>query len=179
MQMSERDESLELDIRKKIFDFISKYPGCYMREIQKKLDIPTGQLEYHLTYLKDHELIADKKSGDKRRYFVDDEVDYPDREIISIVRQEKCRKILLILLKKKEMGFSELHERFSTSKSTLSFHLKKLIDKGMIEAEKRGRRKYYSCNNKERIAQVLITYKESFLDEAVDRFVDTWLEMRS
>lgn len=149
-----------------------------MREIQKALDMPTGQLEYHLNYMEERGLIAGELTGNKKRYYVDDEVNYPDRKILGILRQDIPRKVILILLKKGEYGFTEIAEQFDVSKSTISFHLNKMKDRGIIVSRKEGRRKIYSCKNEDEVAQVLITYKSSFLDDAVDRFVETWSELR-
>jgi ArsR family transcriptional regulator, arsenate/arsenite/antimonite-responsive transcriptional repressor len=41
----------------------------------------------------------------------------------------------------------ELHPLFDISQPTLSHHLKKLGDAGLIEVERRGKWAYYSINN--------------------------------
>ncbi len=176
--MDLKEDVLELESRRDIFEHISKYPGSYMREMQEKLDMATGQLEYHLKYLEDHKLISSQMSGNKKRYFVEKEVNYPDRKLISILRQKTLRKILIMLIERGKMNFSQIDEEVDLSKSTVSFHLKKLENKGLIETRRIGRKKVYSCKNDKEIAQVLITYKSSFLDKAVDRFVETWSDMK-
>lgn len=176
--MKEKDELLELDTRRDIFEHIKEYPGSYLRKMQDELDLSTGQLEYHLNHLNKKGLVSREEVGNKKRYFVNEDVDYPDREILSFLRQKVPRKVLLRLTEEGEMGFSSLQECVDISKSTLSFHLKKLKENDIIEARKEGRRKIYSCVDREKIAQVLITYKSSFIDEAVDSFVDTWTELK-
>ncbi len=176
--MNERKEALELEVRRDIFDKISNYPGAYLREIKSDLDLSIGQVEYHLKYLEDKGILSSKMVDNKKRYFVDDEVDYPDRKIISILRQNIPRQILIKLLNEGEAGFSDILKDVDISKSTLSFHLKKLNEKGLIDFKKQGRKKIFHCSDENKIAQVLITYKASFIDKAVDRFVDTWLEMK-
>lgn len=176
--MAKKEDILELESRRKIFDHISNNPGAYMREIQKELGMATGQLEYHLKYLETHGLIAWESVSNKKRYFVQDEVNYPDRKVLSLLRQEIPRRILLILIERGEKGFSELHKDFEISKSTLSFHLKKLTKHGMIEGRREGRKKVFKCIKPYKIAQVLVTYQDSFVDDAVDKFIDVWSEMK-
>ncbi|MFO7792473.1 MAG: ArsR family transcriptional regulator [Candidatus Saliniplasma sp.] len=176
--MNEKKEALELEVRRDIFDKISEYPGTYLREIQNDLDLSIGQAEYHLNFLEGKGILSSKKIGNKKRYFVDDEVDYPDRNIISILRQKIPRQILIKLLNEEEAGFSEIFKDVDISKSTLSFHLKKLKKRGLIDFKKEGRKMIYHCTEDKKIAQVLITYRSSFIDKAVDRFVDTWMEMK-
>ncbi|MFW6038525.1 MAG: winged helix-turn-helix transcriptional regulator [Candidatus Saliniplasma sp.] len=176
--MNDKAEALELEVRRDIFDKISKYPGTYLREIQSDLDLPMGQVEYHLNYLEEEGILSSKMADNKKRYFVDEEVDYPDRRIISVLRQRIPRLVLLKLLNEEQAGFSDILEDVDISKSTLSFHLKKLVETGLIDFKKEGRRKIFYCTDEKKIAQVLITYRSSFIDKAVDRFVDTWLEVK-
>ena len=61
--------------------------------------------------------------------------------------------------------------------STISFHLKKLIDAGVVSAISIGRGTAYEVPNPERIVDILITYKRTFLDDAVDTFIDTWASL--
>ena len=77
-----------------------------------------------------------------------------------------------------------LAERLKLSPSTVSFHLKKLRGAKLIETTKReprkgGKRKIrtYSAKDADGLASLLITYKTSFLDDAVDRFVELWSEI--
>ncbi len=175
--MAEDEEDLELEARKDIFDFISQYPGTHMRKIQRELDLSMGQLEYHLNYLEKNGLISSSKKENKRRYFVEDEVHYPDRDILSTLRLKTPRRILIQILDKDGCSFNEILEEVDISKSTLSYHLKKLQEKSLVESEKEGRKKIYRCPDREKIAHILVTYKSSFIDDAVDRFVDTWTEM--
>lgn len=175
--MEDKEELLELETRKNIYEFIADRPGTYLREIKKELDLPVGQVEYHLEKLEKHDLISYETSGNKKRYFIQDDVDYPDRKVISLLRQENPRTILLKLLEG-EHTFRELLAAVDISKSTLSFHIKKLVKNDLVESRRDGRKKVYRCPRKERVAQVLITYESSFVDDAVDRFINTWAEMK-
>jgi DNA-binding transcriptional ArsR family regulator len=80
----------------------------------------------------------------------------------------------LHILVKKTSGFKDIMGNFGMKKSTLSFHLKKLVDGGLLVEGRRERNKTYSVADPETLARVLVTYRRSFLDEAVDRFVETW-----
>ncbi len=176
--MGEKEEALELDTRRNIFAYVSKYPGCHMRQIKRELDLAMGQIEYHLNYLEEHGLLASQMSGNKKRYYVSDEVHYPDRKILGILRQKMPRKIILFILDKGTSSFGDIHDHLEISKSTLSFHLKKLIKISMLTVKREGRQKMYSVKDRKGTIQILITYKSSFVDEAVERFIDTWGELK-
>ena len=74
-------------------------------------------------------------------------------------------------------NFKDVLEQFKISKSTLSFHMKKLTDAGIVTATKDGRETFYEVKDPDSVARVILTYKASFLDSVVDRFADVWLEM--
>ncbi len=176
--MGEKEEALELETRRKIFAYVSKYPGSHMRKIKRELDLAMGEIEYHLNYLEEHGLFASQMSGNKKRYYVANEVQYPDRKILGILRQKMPRKIILLVMKNEIISFGDILKELDISKSTLSFHLKKLIKSSILEVRRKGRQKFYSVKDQKRVVQILITYKSSFVDEAVERFIDTWGELK-
>ena len=45
----------------------------------------------------------------------------------------------------------------------------------VIERQAAGRRRVLSIRDSERIIQLLITYRQSFIDDMVNRFIDVWL----
>ena len=55
-------EALLLDVRKKIYLTIEKFPGLHFRELQRKNRIGVGNLDYHLNYLEKMNLIKVEKS---------------------------------------------------------------------------------------------------------------------
>ena len=46
------DEAVILTPRDKIYSIIVQNPGLHFREIQRRTNIATGALQYHLEYLK-------------------------------------------------------------------------------------------------------------------------------
>lgn len=171
------EEALELDNRRKIFRFISQNPGAYFREIQKELGLGTGVLEYHLSYLVKKDLLSTEMVGKKRRYFVSDEIPHPDKKTIGLMRQKVLRRIVIHTIMNPNCSFQDLKKEFEISKSTLSFHLRKLEDAEIVESFKKGREKFYKVVDPEETARILISYKSSFLDKVVDSFAEVWLEV--
>ncbi len=96
--------------------------------------------------------------------------------MLALLRQRTPRKIVLHLLRKRTASFEDLCELLKVSKSTLSFHLKKLTEGGTVTVHKEERRKQYRLGREEDVARLLITYRETFLDDAVDRALEVWLQ---
>ncbi len=170
---------LELENRRKIYQLISKYPGMYLREIEKELGLAVGVLEYHLSYLVKKEILSTEIDGNRVRYFVMEDVSFGDKAVISLLRQKTPRRIVVHLMLNPGCNFGEVQEQFKISKSTLSFHMKKLTDASVVNATKEGRTTSYEVNDPDTIGRIILTYKASFLDSVVDRFADIWLEMQA
>lgn len=167
----------ELTTRKKIYNFISSHPGMHERKISRELNIPMSTLDYHLHYLEKKELIVSKKEDRYNRYFVKGKVGIRDKKILSLLRKNSCRKILIFLLLNKECNHKTIRKHLGLAASTTSFHLKKLIRYKIIASIEQGRQTKYYVIDPEYVSKLIISYKKSFIDDAVDRFASTWLDL--
>ncbi len=169
-----KEDSLALETRRKIYNLILNYPGLHEREIARKLDIPLGTLDYHLHYFEKREIVVSKKDGRYTRYFASLKVGTRDKKIIAILRQKTPRNIIIFLLVHPDSIHKDICKEVKKSPSTISFHLKKMIKSDIIEATSLGRETSYSVKNGEEVAKLLITYRNTFLDSAVNSFIETW-----
>ncbi len=168
---------LELDSRRKIYEQVRAVPGIHFREISRRLKIPTGVIEYHLKYLETHELIVSRREGRYKRFFILGELGSRDKELLALLRQEMPRRILMHLLLHPKTSHKRLRKEFHISASTLSFHISKLLDSELVLHSRKGRKFQYKVKDEELVAKVLIRFKEGFIDEVVDEFAKTWLEI--
>lgn len=173
----EKDELLELDTRRGIYELIQERPGIHFREIMRQLDIPTGALEYHLHYMEQHDLVTAREEGRYKRFYITGELDRHDKDVLGLLRQEMPRRILIHLLLNPISTHKRMLQHFDIAPSTLSFHLKKLVEADLVRSIPVGRQNEYEIIDEQRIARLLIQYQESFADEAVDSFADTWLQL--
>jgi predicted transcriptional regulator len=171
------DDALKLDSRRKIFEQIEKVPGIHFRELARRLNINTGVIEYHLRYLENHDMIISRREGRYKRYFVEGKLGSKDKQLLALLRQEMPRKILMHLLLHPKTSHKKLRKEFKISASTLSFHLSKLTDEDLILQIKIGRKFHYIVNDSEFVARALIRFKGSFIDEVVDDFAKTWMDI--
>jgi predicted transcriptional regulator len=167
---------LELEARKKIFECVAKSPGIHFREIQRRVGLATGSVDYHLHFLHKNGLVRTEKVGRFLRYYITT-VTYAeeDKELLSLLRQERIRHILIYLIEKRRANASKIAEALNYTPSNLSWYLKLLQEKNIIKQTKRGRFRFYSVIDKDRIIKCLVTYRSSFLDQIVDRFIEAWV----
>jgi len=169
------DEAVALSTRDKIYSTISKNPGLHFREIQRRTDIATGALQYHIDYLQKKHLVRSEKDGKFSRFYAvrGEEV---DTELMSLMRQDSVRGIVMFLMKRRRATLPQISKEVGLSVSTTSFHLQKLLHSDLVGQKNYGKKTYFSLKDKDRVLRLLLTYKKSFLDEVVDSFVDIWEE---
>ena len=174
--MSE-EKALDLDIRRRIYECIVRSPGLHEREISRVLTIPLSTLDYHLFYLKKRNLIIGKSDGRYTRFYVAGEIGIKDKNVLSVLRQKVTRSIIMFLLLHPGSNHREISEYIHLAASTTSFHLNKLVDLGIITRTPEGRTSKYAVVEPDYLSDLLIIYQKSFVDKAVDRFIDLWLEI--
>ncbi len=166
----------EVSTRKRIYEEIVLNPGLHFRELQRRLEMQVGMLEYHLSVLQREGLVVTKQDGKYVRYFANTVMTQQERNIIGNLRNEIMRRIVIFVLERGRVKHREIVENLNVSSSTLSYHLNKLVKNGILERESVGRENYYTVKNPKLVANTIIKYKKSFLDSLVDNFVKLWVE---
>ncbi len=175
-----RDEVLELETRRDIYEFIMKYPGLHMREIHRQLDMPIALAEYHLNYLEKADIIQSMEEDGYKRYYVRSvsgkdtgpEIGYPERKILGVLRQGIPLQITLFLLDNGQVTHTKIASHLKISPSKLSYHLKKLLKLNVIRKLDRADGKGYVIENERYILRLLTAHKPS--QDMLDEFSDLW-----
>jgi predicted transcriptional regulator len=170
-----KDEPLDLEARRRVYQAIARHPGIHLRELERRTSLALGDLRYHLDYLEARQLINSLTDGYRKAYFPTQGVFLQDRRTLSLLRQRVPRQIVLLLLRKETVDYEGLAATLGLSKPTLSFHLKKLVESGLITGERVEGRNVYRLGERERTLKLLLAYRESILDAAVDKFTEVWL----
>jgi len=126
------DLELELDTRRRVYEFIKNNPGTHMREIQRRLRMPIGLLKFHIQYLLKHEIITERPERYYKRYYLTGTLGSLDKDALAALRQQYPRRIILFLLEHPGAKHKDLLTQFDLKPSTLSFYLKGLIDKNSL-----------------------------------------------
>lgn len=177
-KLMHKEAILENENRRKIYSLIEHHQGIHLRELQRLLDMPLTTLEYHLSYMTRKKLVYGEKEDQFRRYYTKP-LDPEDKKVLSVLRQKKMREIVLTIISLEQPKYQNLADNLKLPHSTLSFYLKYLVEKGILEREKIGYETIYSVKGEERVAKVLIAYKASLFDKLIDKALNTWLESYS
>ncbi|MBN1538556.1 MAG: winged helix-turn-helix transcriptional regulator [Candidatus Thermoplasmatota archaeon] len=172
-----KEDPLELDTRRMIYDIIESSPGIHFREISRRLDIPMGVVEYHINYMLKRDMIVARKEGRYKRYYTEGKIGSNEKKVLAFLRKDAPRAIIMHLMLNPGARHRDLKRELGISGSTLSFHLKKMLRKDVIREEEEGGHKRFHVVDPETVSRTLIIYKRSFMDDLVDSFTDTWMEM--
>lgn len=127
--------------RKAIFEFVSKNPGCSIAEVSETLEINRGSVKYHIKKFNSQSKITIAKIGKFTRLFVMDSGIFDDEEkmIISFLRNETCRNLLIDILENPGITNRDLAENFGLDRSTVHWYLDKFQNLNLIKYVPEGK----------------------------------------
>jgi predicted transcriptional regulator len=160
------DPLLALATRRRIYRRIQEAPGLHFRALQRDLSLSVGTLEYNLYQMERQGLVVVREELDRR-----------DRDVLHYLRQRTTRRLALEITEQPGIRFQELRARLGILPSALSHQLRRLVQAGIVEEERVGREKAYRCLEPERVRRLVVQYRATFLDQLVDRFAATWVDL--
>lgn len=163
----------ELDSQKKIYALISKHPGLNLSSVAEKLKMSVQLAQYHLQKLEKYDLINSIKEEGYIRYYVKGEVSLKEKKFFSLLRQKKPLEIILFLLRHPYSRHRDIMANLDISRSLLTYHLKKLIKKGIIQEQRYGGERGYIVLNDREVIRFLIKYEPYNTIEGIDK---TWTD---
>ena len=155
-------------MRRRIYTYIKANPGIHFRKMQRDLSLAVGQLDFHLNSLIKNELIVKETAGGNARYYVRDRFSREEKVMMSALRRDIPRGIVLHLLENPDDTPSRILRYFKFTNATLSYHLRRLEKAGVLEAEMIGRERHYRVRDPELVNLLLISYSTTLVDTIVD-----------
>lgn len=174
----EPNNPLSQPTRRRVYEHVDRNPGRYLRQLERDLKMPLGTLEYHLHRLEETGHIVTRDFQRYKAFFPSEGLDRRERDILYFLRQEMPRRIALLVTDEPGRSFKEICEKMPVSASTAFLHMKKLVEHGIVIAERSGRRNHYYPAESERIRRLVLEYRTSFADDLVDRFAEAWFDIR-
>jgi predicted transcriptional regulator len=175
-----KDRNLDSDnmgfqskVRKKILTKIIEYkPGIQFREIIRSSGLKNGVLSHHLGKLEKNGMIKVIRGPHQSRFYPP-QITEDESMIIKALRKKTPRNLLLALIKKDGLGFSQLVQEVKKSPSTVSLYLSQLIKDDVVATTRdfSRKRKYHLCN-KQLVSRLIGECKIRRLDETVSGFED-------
>jgi DNA-binding transcriptional ArsR family regulator len=155
---------------------IEQTPGIRYRELLRLTGLVNGVLTYHLTALERANVIKVSRESRMTRYYP---VSVSDQEsaILKFIRHEPVRQILLFILEHDMCTFNEIVDHTGKAPSTVSSHLKRLREAGVVLIRHGEYHQLYRVAEKDLVAEMLSKYTTSFVDKVVDNYSEMLEEL--
>jgi predicted transcriptional regulator len=164
-------------IETKLLQRVSENPGIRYRELLRLSNLSNGVLTYHLALLeKSCRIKVDRNENKKITRYYPNNVSIEETNIIGCIRQDATRQIISFILENDLCTFDEIVEHTKKAPSTISWHLKRLKEAGIISIQ-HGYHHLYHVADREMVAEVLRKYKQSFIDKVVDNYTNIMEEL--
>jgi len=161
----------DLETRKKIYRLIKKNPGLNLSTISELLQINISLVDYHTRYFEKQELLTIIKEAGYKRYYIKGSIGAPEHKLFHLLRQETPLRIVLFLLKNPYAKYQQICAGFDISKSTLSYHIKKLVENEVVRIQAHGDDWEYVVVDEKEVIRFLLHYRPS---DVLKRFKDAW-----
>lgn len=157
--------------RDSIQSLIEDNPGIHFREIQRRLGLAVGQVEYHLYQLEKDNLIVSREDGKVKRYFSISTGSYSERQVIFYLRSNNGRDILQRLVHEETVPLEKL---LRVRKSRLE-RRQRIIDEmtsdRVIELIENDGKKYVRIRDLSHVLETVRQYRDNFIDTLSDSFM--------
>jgi predicted transcriptional regulator len=172
-----QEEDQLSEVQNKLIKYINAQPGIRYRELLRLSGLSNGVLTYHIANLeKFGRIIADRSINNKITRYYPNNIPVEETDVIGHIRNNAARQIILFILEHDSCTSNEIIEYTKKAPSTISWHLKRLKDSGIISVFYNTNRcqRLYKIRDFELITSVLSKYKQSF---AADAIVNNYTEI--
>lgn len=166
------------DVRQRVYDAVRRYPGIHLREIERQTGVSAPLAQYHLRKLVDEAYVEVHEQGGYARHYPTQKgksarVMPEDVPLLGVLREEVPLHIVLLLLDRGTLTHAELVGELGIAKSTVSYHLAKLAELGVI-GRAAGKASLHLVD-RERIYRLLLAYRPT--PGLLDTFAGLWEDL--
>lgn len=161
--MTDRDLQLQ--------EIIEKNPGIQFREIMRNSGLKNGVLSHYLGKLEKNGIIKVER-GPRQTRFYPPRITEDQSVAIKALRRQTPRDLLLALVMKDGMEFSELVKEVKKSPSTVSLYLSQIVQDGLVEIRLENMKKRYYIKARDTIDQLIEDYRPGKLEAPTSGFED-------
>lgn len=163
------------DPRDQVLAFVRHYPGVHVREVERRLHLSSKLANYHLAALEHDGLVERVQEKGYARFLP--RVTKPrwsprDIAFLCLMRRAVAFRITLLLLSRGEMTQGDLARTLDLAKPSTTYHLHLLEDDHVVSVEPRGRERWYSLTDPDRVRGLLADFTP--LREDLDPFAKVW-----
>lgn len=158
-----------------VFDAVRRYPGIHLRALERELGLSAALVQYHVKKLEAEGFVETREQGGYARLYPTPkaepvQVRPEDRELLGLLREEVPLHIVLLLLDRGPLTHAELVAALGNAKSTVSYHLAKMAEAGLVDRVAGSTR--LQVPERDRVYRLLLAYRPT--SDLLDAFADLW-----
>lgn len=162
--------------RRQVLETVLDYPGLRVVDIARCSSLRPNLVEYHLDALLDAELLVEATYENHRRFYPIPGPGAPslaDAEWLALLREPVPLHLALLLLDADgPLTHTALHQQMDLAKSTLSFHLGKLVEAGLLGRPSTGG---YEPSDRTRLHRLVIAHRP--VPDALATHFSLWMPL--
>lgn len=161
--------------RRRILDYISAHPGAHLRDVCRSLGLAMGDVQYHVRRLERDGRITSARRGLYKFLYPADLFGERQREVLSMLSLDTPRELLLNIIDRPDSTQVELAAATSISQPTASWHLKRLVELGIVGRRQDGRAVTYRTPVGGEIATFVRAYHPTVWERWSSRLADIFI----
>ncbi len=161
--------------QRRVLEFITSHPGVHLREICRTLSLAMGDVQYHVQRLERDRRIISVRRGLYKFFYPADLFGERQRDVLSVLSLDRPRELLLNIIEHPESTQEALADATKVSQPTVSWHLKRLMDLGIVARRQEGRAVTYSVVGGGEIATFIKTYHPTVWERWSSRLADIFI----
>ena len=155
--------------RTSIVETIDARPGIHFSELTRTLDVAPGQVQYHLRRLEVEDTVVEDRIDGQTHYYPTG-YDAWERRALAILRRETAGEIVALLIEAEPVRPADVTAELDIARSTLDWHLERLVDVGLVEKRRHDGRVILLAANPEETVRLLYDADPTLADRLVDRY---------
>ena len=160
-----------IDRTQKLQELIDANPGIQFREIMRSSGLKNGVLSYYLKKLESTGVVKVVRGPRQVRFYSPD-ITEEESIVITALRKETPRALLLALIKEDGLEFSQLVKEVKKSPSTVSLYLSQIVADGLVEIKFVELKKRYHIKVREIMDKLIEEHRPGSLDKPTSGFED-------
>ena len=160
-----------IDRTQKLQTLIYDNPGIRFREIMRSSGLKNGVLSYYLKKLESTGVVKVVRGPRQVRFYSPD-ITEEESTVITALRKETPRALLLALIKEDGLEFSQLVKEVKKSPSTVSLYLSQIVADGLVGTKFVDLKKRYHIKVREIMDKLVEEHRPGSLDKPTSGFED-------
>lgn len=142
----------------KILEFVIDNPSTHLRKITTNLGYSMSTVQYNLAILEKEKKIKFIKTKFYKNYY---SINESDEKILSILNLDSPRSIVMYLIQYGSVTHKDIAAGIGLSSSTVSWHMKRLIELQVVQTEYSGKYTVYSLTDRNKMLNNINKYKST------------------